>query len=459
MTARLILVKYTGKSGEFGTVVSSLGIKRTDWCVPATYSSAALGGKVIPADDASDCKTYCIYRPDRPDCLSYSFETAFKIKLDYPPDVQLSNLRLYPTGTRPDDVNQAVLRIGNSMTYSAPTSAKSLIAVNDIWSYNRDNPFYLTVAGNFGQKTDPRMDVRKFDVTFKDYGAGNVIYLNGGRQPSVPVGNPTDGGDISLTFVNRAYDASPAEFNEFIQFTDASGAVIDGASSGAVTTEGDVTTLWVRSASRGVDLFTKYPDGIFYRMPGLPGTGYMIYWVKFPETGSSAKTEETHNVTMAPDEHGCPVYYIDGARRPQINLDPSVLYTFRNTSGGKYPMRFIGNPKSPVASNPDDVIVDGINVSGGATDEETIRVNPEAVLMAGHCVGGYQCVCSPGMGNTVFGHPFFRCGNYNMCRVGGGVYNPMLAGESDYVYMQLEVSGKTTPGYCVPDIEIEYDEN
>ena len=114
---------------------------------------------------------------------------------------------------------------------------------------------------------------------------------------------------------------------------------------------------------------------------------------------------------------------------------------------------------SQFAKLKNNIIIDGINVSGGATDEETIRVNPEAVLMAGHCVGGYQCVCSPGMGNTVFGHPFFRCGNYNMCRVGGGVYNPMLAGESDYVYMQLEVSGKTTPGYCVPDIEIEYDEN
>jgi hypothetical protein len=51
------------------------------------------------------------------------------------------------------------------------------------------------------------------------------------------------------------------------------------------------------------------------------------------------------------------------------------------------------------------------------------------------------------------------CGNYNLCRVDGGIYNPMRAGETDYVYLQLEVSGRADPGYCVPDIEIEYDEN
>ena len=51
------------------------------------------------------------------------------------------------------------------------------------------------------------------------------------------------------------------------------------------------------------------------------------------------------------------------------------------------------------------------------------------------------------------------CGQYNMCRVDGGIYNPLQAGETDYVYLQLEVSGNSNPGYCVPDIAIAYDEN
>ena len=50
MAAGVIIRKYTGKDGSFGTLVSSLGIKRVDTCVPAVYSSERLGGKVIPAD-------------------------------------------------------------------------------------------------------------------------------------------------------------------------------------------------------------------------------------------------------------------------------------------------------------------------------------------------------------------------------------------------------------------------
>jgi len=68
-------------------------------------------------------------------------------------------------------------------------------------------------------------------------------------------------------------------------------------------------------------------------------------------------------------------------------------------------------------------------------------------------------VTAPEMGSFVHNAPLCMCGNYNLCRVDGGIYNPLKAGETDYVYLQLEVGGSADPGYCVPDIEIEYDEN
>ena len=94
MAARLEIYKFTGKDGDFGTHVESLGLKRIDTCVPSVYSDEHLNGETKPSDDASDCATYCIYRPDDPECKAYSFECVFKFMLKDPPDVQLSNVRL-----------------------------------------------------------------------------------------------------------------------------------------------------------------------------------------------------------------------------------------------------------------------------------------------------------------------------------------------------------------------------
>ena len=68
MPAQVAIKKYTGKDAEFGTLVSSLGIKRIDTCVPSVYSSERLGGRTVPADDGSESQFYCIYRPDVPKC-------------------------------------------------------------------------------------------------------------------------------------------------------------------------------------------------------------------------------------------------------------------------------------------------------------------------------------------------------------------------------------------------------
>ena len=50
-------------------------------------------------------------------------------------------------------------------------------------------------------------------------------------------------------------------------------------------------------------------------------------------------------------------------------------------------------------------------------------------------------------------------GNYNINTVNGGIHNPLAAGETDYVYLQLEVKGNSTVGQTVPNIIIEYDES
>ena len=86
MSAGVIIKKYTGKDGDFGTPVSSIGLKRVDTCVPSVYSSEHLQGTgmTIPADDASEAALYCIYRPDDPNCYAYSMESVFKIHLINP---------------------------------------------------------------------------------------------------------------------------------------------------------------------------------------------------------------------------------------------------------------------------------------------------------------------------------------------------------------------------------------
>lgn len=107
MSAQVIIKKYTGKDSDFGTVVSSLGIKRVDTCVPSVYSSEKLGGKTVPADDGSESQFYCIYRPDEPDCKAYSMECVFKLHLIKAPDTQLTNIRIYPVGKRPQSEHAA----------------------------------------------------------------------------------------------------------------------------------------------------------------------------------------------------------------------------------------------------------------------------------------------------------------------------------------------------------------
>jgi hypothetical protein len=525
MSARLLIKKYTGKDGDFGTPVSSIGLKRVDTCVPSVYSSAALEGTghTIPADDASEANTYCIYRPDNPECYSYSMESVFKIHLIKAPDVQLSNIRLYPVGEKPTSPTAAKLYIGNSISYSRPTNQKSQIALNDIWNYSKEYPFYLTVAGLYGQVPDPRLSKTDYNVDYKDCGYGNLIYIDGERQPVITAATRVNADDtVIYTFHNVSYtknlgvtrfidfvestcELKPGEEQLPIDQTEKGKNYVFNPANDDGTPDYNTVCLVVLDKKNGLDLIRDYPSGLIYKRPyddhgtnfGTGGVIQVVYMYN-GKPGAYCAEEclnpsyvptEWHTTSMDPytgvvttadaespfktvgkpllkfdvcaknDNFGHMGFEINGVRRPMLTFDLNHIYAFRNRSGASCPLRFIGNPFSPIANFIDDVVVDGVVVEYGSTDDEIIYVDPERVLKAGKRIGAYQCVTAPEMGSFVHNAPIGMCGNYNMCRVDGGIYNPLQAGETDYVYLQLEVGGQADPGFCVPDIEIEYDEN
>jgi hypothetical protein len=510
MSAQVILKKYTGLDGEFGTVVKSLGIKRVDTAVPSVYSSNNLGGRPIPSDDASEAKYYSIYRPDEPDCWNYSMECVFKVHLIKAPDIQLSNLCIYPIGEPPKDRSKAPrLMVGNSISYSKPTNAKSLKAIHDIWDYSKEHPFYLTVNGLYGQVVNPAEGKTEYTVEYKDCGYGNVVYLDGERQPSVPVAVRSDASDITIRFKDRTFAAKTDDpKRRLLDFVDPiTGKLIDPKYTRVIRqadAHGDGGAIELLVKTSEWNLMEIFPAGLIYKIQAdqeydYEGSGYMVYWLNLygQKAGWNAVCDTTMetDVSYVPNrwfksvydatdgtvaevpanrpfdkaavystvevkcgEDGMPCFYINGVRRPTLMFDLNKVYHFINKDGDRYPLRFIGNRYAPLANNVDDVITDGVVVLHGGTALEEIFVNPELVLKSGRCIGAYQCVCHPGLGNVVYEHPLDMCGNYNMCRVGGGIYNPLLAGESDYVYLQMQVSGLCEPGSAAPAFEIGYDE-
>lgn len=524
MPAQVAIKKYTGKDAEFGTLVSSLGIKRVDTCVPSVYSSERLGGRTIPADDGSESQFYCVYRPDDPKCKAYSMECVFKLHLVAPPDRQLTNIRLYPTGPRPSQRHPAILRIGNSISYSKPTNNRSTVATHDIWEFSEEHPFYLTVSGLYGQMPQQRLGHTHFVVEYRDVGFGNVVFLDGMRQPVVPVGTYLDQDkDIVLTFEDRTFVTSeqpvscllfvdPGTKKDINVIAEERGmepfykVMVPDAQSGIYGGSSPVVELTVKkTGDGGWNLIEMFPNGLIYQIPPTPerdfnGSGYVVAWIPlyFGEPGWQTTADENvltetayvpnrwfrrtytlnsgliqtemlpdyfknkpveyYDVEVCISPSGKPVYYMNGMESPQLVLDIHKVYHFFNKSGSRYPMRFIGNMFSPIAADINDVVSAGVIVLHGNTDMEELFVNPELILKSGEKINAYQCVCAPGLGNVVYNHPLAMCGSYNLCRVGGGIYNPLMAGETDYVYMQVEVDGETDPGSCIPNIKMEYDE-
>ena len=526
MPAQVAIKKYTGKDSEFGTLVSSLGIKRVDTCVPSVYSSERLGGRTVPADDGSESQFYCIYRPDDPKCKAYSMECVFKVHLVAPPDRQLTNIRLYPTGPRPHQKHPAILRIGNSISYSKPTNSLSKVATHDIWEFSEEHPFYLTVSGLYGQVPQQRLGHTHFIVEYRDVGFGNIIFIDGVRQPVVPVGVYTDDNkDNTITFEDRTFMTNVEPGHPCIMFIDPVTqkdintiaiqmnkdpfyrVLTPDSTGGVYSSDGPIVELRVKNTGEnGWNLIDMFPNGLIYQIPPdneytYAGSGYVVAWMPlyfgepgwqstdsgdtslvetayvpnrwfkriYTTTDGTVKEEdipdhfknkpiEYYDVEVCVDAHGKPRYFMNGMEAPQLIFDIHKNYHFFNKSGSKFPMRFIGNMFAPVAANIDDVVSAGVVVLHGNTDMEELFVNPELILKSGDRINAYQSVCAPGLGNVVYNHPLSMCGNYNMCRVGGGIYNPLMAGETDYVYMQVEVDGDTDPGSCIPNIKLEYDE-
>ena len=150
MVAVLKIVKFNGNSCIFGTEVVDLGIKRIDYTVPAVYNSS----DVVPSADASDALKYALIVPTEGG-PTHSFETIFKLHLKIKPDNQLTNIRIFPNIPRPESSNAAKMFIGVSQSYTRPTNAASIIAVNDIWDYTEEHPFLITVGGLSGYHAVP----------------------------------------------------------------------------------------------------------------------------------------------------------------------------------------------------------------------------------------------------------------------------------------------------------------
>lgn len=438
MAAEFEIFKYTGKDCAFGTPVSSIGIKRIDAAVPAVY-----GDPIVPADDKTDANTYCIYRPDEADGTAWSFESIFKFVLKTPPSNQLSHMRIYPATARPDDANIPILYIGCSRSYSRPTNTKSLVAVNNIWNYTEESPYLVTVGGNYGQSVDEQVAVVDYNITQNDIGYGNLMYLNEERQVAVPIveGNSytfVDKTDGDMTF--QVYDAT----------TDLPITDVDIV----ITTNGLGERVVTINATNA--LYTSYPNGFKYGDVANITVGGLIEWLDL--NADPIETEE-YTVRVETLPNGSKAYFLNDVRSPILNFRENRIYRFINENGDTDPIRFLNTTEIMQANIEEAIVIKGIEVENGGTVNEVVTVNPSEVKSGGDIILSYQSTSHQCYGNEVTNINTALIGNYNINTVGGGVANPLAAGETDYIFLQLEVTGESSVGQTVPELIIEYDEN
>jgi len=435
MSASFLIYKYIGKDGIFGNPVSSIGLKRVDQVVPAVY-----GNPVMPGDDASDANTYCVFRPDEPGCEGYSFESIFKLKLATPPSNQLSNVRIWPSAIMPCDPEAGSIFIGHSVCFSRPTNTKSNHALFPLYDYNRENPFYVTVNGNAGQGVNCKVTSQQYQLTVKDVGFGNIFFVDGSRQmPLLMVEGNT------YTLVNNQESLLP------LTIFDMSGNII--SSHPNITYNSGVVVI-----NATAELFDSFPAGLIYATANNIHVGSTISW-----TSVTWGTTEIVNLTVdvRPDPMGKLVYYVNDVRQPILTFQQNVIYQIRNLSGATFPLRLVSNPHANIACAECDIATQGVTVYDGATSNELIVLNTDQMFMSGppNWAWAYQAVTGECMGNLSYVRNTCLVGNYNINTVGAGIANPMRAGETDFIYLQLHVNGKTRPEFVLPDIIIEWDES
>jgi hypothetical protein len=439
MAAEFEIYKYTGKECEFGTPVSSIGIKRIDAAVPAVY-----GIPIVPADDVTDVNTYAIYRPDVASDDGYSFESIFKFILKTPPSNQLSHMRIYPATERPDDPHIPILKIGCSRSFSRPTNTMSLVATHDIWDYTEESPFLVTVGSNYGQSVDEQVAVINYNITQHDIGFGNLMYLNDERQLSVPIVM----GSGPYTFVDKTSDGMTFQIydvNTSLPITDSAIVVSTNGAGERVVTINPTNAL-----------LTSYPNGFLYGDIADVNLGGTIGWLDL--TSDPIETE-VYDVTVENLPNGSKAFFLNGVRNPVLNFRENRIYQFNNPYGATDPIRFLTDAALTQANVEDKIIIKGITVTDGGTANEVVVVNPSDIKTAGQLVRGYQSTFHSCYGNIVNNTNTALIGNYNINTVGAGVSNPLAAGETDFIYLQLKVTGNSTVGQTIPELKIEYDEN
>jgi hypothetical protein len=442
MTAKFTIIKYTGKDSDFGTEVSSIGIKRVDAAVPAVY-----GNPVVPGNDISDAAMYSVYRPDDVTETAYSFESIFKLKLITKPDNQLSNVRIYPEGEIPTDTKLPKLFIGCSQNgYTRPTNNKSIIATHNIWDFTKDSPFNVTVGGVSGTALDPQIAYGVFNISIADIGQGNVIYLNNERQDTIQLVEPRTGHpNRSYTFLDRSTGGVIFKIYNPLDNTLVTHPSITTGVDGYGRS---FTTIIADSA-----LLTSYPNGLLYGSDTNISVGGLMEWI---DLDGDPITTEIHEVDVRIDNFGKSYFYIDGTRQCVINFDLNKIYVFNNHSGDTHPLRFINNNSTRALES--NIVINGVSVQNGGTINEIITVDPRVVKNDGFVITAYQSVNGDGIGASITNTQTYYEGYYNLNTVGAGT-NPTAAGETDYIYLQLEVKGDSTVGNFIPSLAIEYDEN
>lgn len=436
MASTFKIIKYTGKDSAFGTPVSSIGLKRVDAAIPAVY-----GNPVIPGDDKSDVNTYAVYRPDEADAVAYSYESIFKLILTTAPSNQLSNIRIYPATSKPVDANLPDIYIGCSQTFTRPTNSASLIATNDLWTYTKASPFAVTVGGETGQAVDENVPVINWNATVHDLGTGNLIYMNGERQIGISIieGN-------TYTIINNATSLIT------IKIYDSSDVLVTDSDIVYSTVSGNQVITIAATPS----LLASYPDGFKYGSATSVTVGGLITWLDLEADPVETVDYEVNLETL---ENGTVVYTLNGERKPVLNFLENRKYRFTNLAGATNPIRFLDNSTNVSADTEAEIVVEGVTVTGGATANEVVLVDPKAVRIAGFTIMSYQSTTNSCYGNTITNINTALIGNYNMCVVGAGNSNPLAAGESDFIYLQVKVDGASSVGQLIPDITIEYDEN
>jgi hypothetical protein len=436
MPAAFKIIKYTGKNSAFGTQVSSIGLKRVDAAVPAVY-----GNPIVPGDDKSDVNTYSVYRPDETADVAYSYESIFKLILTTVPSNQLSNIRIYPAINKPNDANLPDIYIGCSQNFTRPTNSVSLIATNDLWTYTADNPFKVTVGGETGQAVDENVPVINWNATVHDLGTGNLIYMNGERQIGIDiiVGN-------TYTIINNATSLITIKI-----YDDSDVLVTDSDVVYSTVSGNQVITI-----SATLTLLASYPNGFKYGSDTGVTVGGTITWL---DLGADPVEIVDYEVDLEVLANGDSVYTLNGERRPTLNFLENRKYRFTNLAGATNPIRFLDNVTSLIANTEAEIIVEGITVTNGATASEVVLVDPKAVRIAGGAILSYQSTVNGAYGNIITNINTALIGNYNLNTLGAGTANPLAAGETDFIFLQVKVDGVSSVGQLIPDITIEYDEN